>query len=568
MRKTIIVVVSLSVVLLMGYVGYRTYKVWKQTHMVALARGFIAKGDGRNALLSLQQAMRSNPKNIEVCRLMADLAEASRSSEALMLRSRVVELNPRSTEDRFALTRAALLMRNYMSATNALEGVDEAGRKTAEFHNLAGTVASAGNHITEAEAHFLEAVRLSPTNAALQLNLAVVRLAQTNATAQAQARASLQQLCANPTYKCQAFRELLGDAMRQKQTNAALALTKQLLQQTNSTFNDRLLRLDVLRAARDPEFKSALAGFQREAASAPEERSKAMIHELATWQMSKGSSGDALAWLKTLPRTYQTNQPVALLIAECQTSLKDWNALHAFLQPQSWGNLEFVRHAFQTRALRGQELTSAAKSEWESALRGAEGRYEPIVMLLRLAAQWNFQDEGEEILSTIVKRYPKEKWALQALTQTLFAGGRTRSLMMLYSQQAKTFPSDLGVKNNLAMTALLLDAQEMKPHELAREVFEKAPTNPSYASTYALSLYLLKKNADALKIIEQLGPKLLEDPSIAGYYGMILQAAGDGAKAKKYLDLVGDLALDPKAKPQFLPEEVTLFKSAKARANG
>jgi len=83
-----------------------------------------------------------------------------------------------------------------------------------------------------------------------------------------------------------------------------------------------------------------------------------------------------------------------------------------------------------------------------------------------------------------------------------------------------------------------------------------------------LSLYLLKKNADALKIIEQLGPKLLEDPSIAGYYGMILQAAGDGAKAKKYLDLVGDLALDPKAKPQFLPEEVTLFKSAKARANG
>ena len=38
-------------------------------------------------------------------------------------------------------------------------------------------------------------------------------------------------------------------------------------------------------------------------------------------------------------------------------------------------------------------------------------------------------------------------------------------------------PSSLAIKNNLAFVALLLDAQEFKPHELAREVYKLAPTN-------------------------------------------------------------------------------------------
>ena len=45
----------------------------------------------------------------------------------------------------------------------------------------------------------------------------------------------------------QALRELVIDASRHKPADAALALTRELLQQTNSTFSDRLLLLDVLR---------------------------------------------------------------------------------------------------------------------------------------------------------------------------------------------------------------------------------------------------------------------------------------------------------------------------------
>jgi hypothetical protein len=311
------------------------------------------------------------------------------------------------------------------------------------------------------------------------------------------------------------------------------------------------LRLDVLKGSQNAEFKPALAAFQREAGT-----NTAKIYELSMWQMTRVGPKDTLVWLQSLPRNLQTNQPVTLLAAECYTMLRDWRGLQNSLKQQNWAELEFVRHAFQTHALRGQDLTAAAKAEWDLALKTANGQKASLVMLLRLAAQWNWQSEGEDLLWTIVNQYPGEKWAFRALNQALYAGGRTRPLMMLYSQELKRSPSDLAMKNNLAMTALLLDAQELKPHELAREVYEKSPTNAAYISTYAFSLHLQKKDAEALKVIERLKPQELQNPSIAGYYGLILKATGNGAKAKTYFELA--------SKAKLLPEEQKLFDRAKA----
>jgi Flp pilus assembly protein TadD len=552
MRKLIIIFLCCTVTLLAGYAGYRGYKVWKQNRMMNLAHTFAAKGDGRNMLLCVQQVLRSNPQNVEACRLMAQISEAGRSPVALLWRSRVVELNPHSLEDRLALAQSAMMFRDYMVATNALEGVDAAGRKTAAYQNVAGAVAAAANQRAEAEAHFFEAARLEPTNPVPQLNLAVVRLYSTNEPARAEARTTLARISSSsPALRCQALRELVGDALRSKQTNAALALSMDLVEQTNSAFSDRLLRLDVLKGGQNAEFKPALAAFQREAGT-----NTAKIYELSMWQMTRIGPAETLAWLQGLPKNTQTNQPVALLTAECYTLLQDWRGLQNSLKQQDWSELEFVRHAFQTRALRGQDLSGAAKAEWDLALKTANGQKGSLIMLLRLAAQWNWQSESEDLLWTIVNQYPGEKWAFGALNQALFTDGRTRSLMMLYSQELKRSPSDLAMKNNLAMTALLLDAQELKPHEIAREVYQKAPTNAACVSTYAFSLHVQKKDAEALKVIEQLKPQELQNPSIAGYYGLILKATGNVAKAKTCLELA--------SKGTLLPEERKLFDRAKA----
>ena len=214
-----------------------------------------------------------------------------------------------------------------------------------------------------------------------------------------------------------------------------------------------------------------------------------------------------------------------------------------------------MRHAFKARAFRGRELNAGAKSEWELALKSAND-HQGLSTLLRLAASWAWESEGEELLWSIINRYPDDKVAFQVLNRTLFLNGRTRPLMMLYTQQLKRSPSDLALKNNLAMTALLLDAKEMKPYDLAREAYQKAPTNSSFASTFAFSLYLQGKYSEALKVMQTLKPKDLEDPSNAGYYGLILKATGDKLGASAYLGWA--------SRALMLPEEKKLFDQARA----
>jgi predicted Zn-dependent protease len=98
---------------------------------------------------------------------------------------------------------------------------------------------------------------------------------------------------------------------------------------------------------------------------------------------------------------------------------------------------------------------------------------------------------------------------------------------------------------------------EHRPYELAEEVYRAHPENPSYASTYAFSLYQQKKLKEALAVFEKMPTQMLELPGVAGYYGLCLAATGpDGkAKAAKYLDV--------STRARMLPEEVQLFQRAR-----
>jgi len=287
MRKMFIIVLCCAAVLLGGYASYRGYKVYKNKHLMSLAHEFLAKSDARNAVLAVQEVLHSNPNNLDAVKVMAQLADASRSPAALMWRSRVVELDPHSFQDKLALAQTALTLRDYQTATNTLQAVDAANKETAPYHNMAGTVDAAINKFAEAETHFLEASRLEPQNPAPQLNLAVVRLHGTNTLDLEEARIALQRLASNPTnssLRCKALRELTLDAMGHKHEDMALLFSQQLAQETNSAFTDRILRLEVLKETHNTDFKSALSNYEREAAT-----NQSKISELATWEITKTS---------------------------------------------------------------------------------------------------------------------------------------------------------------------------------------------------------------------------------------------------------------------------------------
>ena len=117
------------------------------------------------------------------------------------------------------------------------------------------------------------------------------------------ARIALRQLCTNAVVRCQALRELVADSLRSGEAQNALAFSKELLQQTNALFSDRLLRLDVLRATLSRDFHDAVASAQEEAARDP--RKLLRLCELGG---ASGRPGDR-AGLVAKPADGHANQP-------------------------------------------------------------------------------------------------------------------------------------------------------------------------------------------------------------------------------------------------------------------
>ncbi len=415
--------------------------------MVSSAKQCLDQGEPQKALIWLRLVLHSNPDNLEANRMMATIATSERSPLAIGLRKRVLELSPNLTDDKLSLAQTALIMGDYNTATNALASVSAEGKKTAAFQNVAGAAAEVGGQLAAAEAYYLEAARLEPTVPAIQLNLAKVQLQEANETKKTEARTVLNRIAADPANAglCSvALRELIADARRSQQMQTAVTLSKKLVQQTNSSFSDQLLRLELLKQAGSPELKTALAEAQQVAA-----KNVININTLATWQAANTTLDGTLAWLRTLPPDMQTNYPIALVIAQCLVFKPDWQGLQTWVTntAPNWGSFEFMRHAFLARASKEMNLNATSDTEWQAAMSLCQKMNPQFVKpslkeLYRLIAQWNWESKGEEILWAIIDNDPGDQGANKALGTILFNSGRTRPLMTLYGKQLKWDSTD------------------------------------------------------------------------------------------------------------------------------
>jgi tetratricopeptide (TPR) repeat protein len=483
MKKLIIVVWCTCVLFVAGFAGYRGYNIWKQKWLVRQAHAFIAKSDGANAVLCLRQALQSNPRNLEACRLMADFCESDRSPEARLWRIRVVDLDPDSFSDRLALARTALTLHDAALAQNALAGVDEQDCKTAAYQKLSGAADVVAGRLSAAEAHFSEAARLEPSDPVCQLNLATIRLQKTDVEVSTGARAVLRGLCTNLAVRCEALRRLTQDALHRTNLGEALAFSRDLLADTNSVFSDRLLHLDLLSASTNAARSAFLVELQQESAN-----NSTKACDVARRMIAAAQPGAALVWIQSLPLATRTNLPVPLVEADCYIALQDWSNLETKLAGQDWRDLECLRFACRARGFKEQGSATSAKTEWMAALKAAGTRRDLLAQLVNTTTAWKWAQEQEDVLWVIANRYPTEKAVIETLAERLFANGETRSLLTLYSLALQNDAGNLAFMNNLATTALLLGSWEKRPHELAREAYARAATNASFASTYAYSL--------------------------------------------------------------------------------
>jgi len=552
LKKTLIFIAVMAVVASAGWFGRKAYHKAAGHQLVAEAQKYLGQKDVRNASLCLQRALQLNPLNLDANRLVADMLEEAGDPSAVAWRIRVYQIQTNNVENCFAWAQTALKMKDTPSAVQALRDVPENKRSSVQFHKLAGVLAWNVHDVTSAEKEFTEALQLDPSNLTIVLNLASVRLSSTNSSVADQARLTLEQIPASSPLHLTALRYLAIDAVSHKSLDRALVYSQQTVKDPQATYADKLAHLQILHEADSPGFDAWQAALADDAAKSP-----AHAYALGDWIQRVESPAAALLWLQSLPFATQTNLPVPLAITDCQISLKEWPGMLGIVTKQDWGELNYYRLALESLGRQESGETRESEMAWQKALTLCSHRLDRLTRLNQIISAWKWTSERCVVLEKIVEQFPKETWADEQLIALYYAQGKTRELAYLLDEMLTADPTNIRLKNNLASLLLLRKSDLEKARRMALEAYDSDTNNPFYACTYAYSLLLQSKPAEAAKIFSSMKTDYLKNPSIAAYYGIVEAEVGNKMVAKAPLQLAGNAKL--------LPEEMELVRQASAR---
>jgi cytochrome c-type biogenesis protein CcmH/NrfG len=461
-----------------------------------------------------------------------------------------MELGQATPTDLILLARAAVRADDRQTAEVAMNKLPASAKETADYHALLADIAFAQRNGVEMDHQLSEAARLDPSNKDYQLRLAALRLGATDRDLRAKGKQTLEEMQKDPALRREATRFLAEDALRQNTTLAAVELARQLDSFPDKTFADRLLLLSALDAAKDNGFDAFLADMKKSSADDPEQAAA-----LLTWLNMHKREAEAIAWSGTLPPGVLGHKLVQIALSDSYVGAKDWTGLQRLVNSGNWGIVDFLRHALNARALRelGSEPESA--SQWNEAMKEVTPNPREALSLAETVEKWGWRTEAVDLLWVVSKDPVRGEDALRALYNYFARAGDTENLYRVLLHQIELHPDDANVQNNFAQLSLLLGLNTDRGQKAAREVYDKDPKNPAYVSTYAYALHVAGDSKKAQAVLETLTPEQLRQPAVATYYGIILAAVGDQARAAEYLDL-GD-------KANLLPQEKALVEKAR-----
>ena len=540
---------------LIAFGGWRTVKVWKMKRALTNSRQFLEQKDYNQAWLSAGVAYHVDPRNVEALRQMAAVAEAAgrenkdveKRVQALALRKRVVELQP-VNENHLAVAKAALEVNDRRTAEEALGKLDEPGKKSAAYHEVAAKLALLSGQGSVIEGHVSEAARLDPENETYQLQLAAVRLGSPVLEIRNSAIATLEQLAKNSKVRRQAMRTLLQASLAAGEMDKAIRIANELKSGPEAQFGDQMLFLNLLGRLKRHEFWWYLA--QLEAGPPADDQD---LTNLLSWLNNRRLPAVARDWAKRLPEERRLRIPVVLAYAESLVLSNSPDDLEVLLKlSKDWGDLEFQREALLAWLLRAKGDETSSRNYWGKAVSSAGSRGFALQALVRFATAWKWNDEYNGLLWIIAKGRENPEPALQILLRKYVAENKTRELVAVFTRMLELNPNDAAAKNNLAYALLLVNQDWDRAQKLAEEANKADPKNPGYAATYAYAIYLKGRKMSteidkALKVMNVVDPEALKVPSTALCYGLLLSAKGDTAEARKYLQLANA--------GQLLPEE-------------
>jgi hypothetical protein len=266
-------------------------------------------------------------------------------------------------------------------------------------------------------------------------------------------------------------------------------------------------------------------------------------------------SREAIEWSTKLAPGVIGHKLVQIALSDSFVAAKDWVGLQRLVNSGNWGTVDFLRNAISARALREQGNDPESAAQWNEAKKKVTANSRHIMMLAETVEKWGWRNEAIDLLWLVAKDPVKGDEALGTLYRYFAKNADTENLYRVLLHRLELHPNDRNVQNNYAQISLLLNLNTERAQKIAREIYEKEPANPAYVSTYAFALHAQGEAKKAAKVMEALTPEQLRQPEIAAYYGIILAAAGDHARAAEFLDLSEAASL--------LPQEKALVEKAR-----
>jgi predicted Zn-dependent protease len=554
LKKATICVLAVATVVGAGWFGRKAYKKATERRLLTEAQQYLEKKDIGNASLCLRRLLQINPLNVRGNSLIADMLEENgASAAALSWRSQAVRLNSNDVQLQLALAETALKAGDYRSAESALAHLPERSKSTAAYEKLSGALAWSARNIAEAEIHYTAASRLEPTNMIVKVNLATVRLNSTNRITADSGRQTLNEMTTNAELKLVILEHLTKDAENRRDLAGALEYSKRIIDDPRCSFQDKLAHAQLLRAANSQELSNWEASLKHDALQAPES-----MLLLGQWLERTEGPDSTLSWLRGLPHTVQTNQPVPLLKADCFLATKDWNELLKMVGTDDWADANYYRLMLESLAQRSLGQNLEAVTAWKRALKLSAHRVDHLSRMAQITADWGWSHERVEVLQGIIAEFPQQqRWAVDQLSAQFYAEGKTKELDELLRKAYETNPDNNRIKNNLANIMLLENTDVSKASQLAKDAYQSSREDPFFISTYAYSLLLQNKTREASEVISGIKQEYLKIPSIAAYYGVVEARSGHKNLAKEPLSLADAAHL--------LPEEKIMVRAAESQ---
>lgn len=541
--------------LLLTY-GPEAYGGWREARRLRRASEMLARQDLEGATRVAREVLESRPDSLSAFYILAEASEKQNLPQTVAWRAQIARLEPHHLDSHLNLASAALRFGQLDTARRALDHVAPAERERAAYHVVAGWLARAQGSDDEVEQHFAAAVSQEPGNDLYQFNLAVLRIRSDSPEKSEESRAVLERLSKVPAFRAGSLRALLADAVQRNQLERADTLAQDLQMSQQVTFADYLLCLEFYRKLDQARFAALLEKVKPVAARAPSD-----LALLMEWLNKNGLAADVLKWMEKLPAELTTNPPPALAIADAFIEGKNWSRLKRWTRSSSWGDYEYLRLAYQAYGSK-QSRQSGSDAEfsslWRSAERAAADRPDREIQLARLAAKWNFSAEAEQLWLRVSKDAPSRREALDALFRIYRSNNDLPNLYRTAQRLHESSPNESNVAADYARLALLVDQNATEGHRVAREAYERAPTDVNAALTFAFSLYGLGRTAEGIEIMKKLPAEGLHDPHAAVYAAVLLLDENQVAAAQEYIATA-------QAGPIF-PEEKKLLEEALEKA--